>query len=100
MASRRSRSGYSSEGAARQERHRRGFVTLRLPRYVIPKRLANGEIAFYFNVPVRYRKAGCRVSNEPLGIDYSDACRKAQTLNALFDEWHATTAGSTIVAAN
>src|SRR5581483_5699026 len=98
MASRRSRSGYSPEGAAREKRHRGGFVTLRLPRYVISKRLATGETAFYFNVPVRYRKVGCQVSNEPLGVDYSDACRRAKTLNALFDEWHAKMAGTAIVS--
>ena len=38
-----------------------------LPRFVIPKTLASGATAFYFNVPTLYRKLGCTISNEPLG---------------------------------
>jgi hypothetical protein len=65
-----------------------------LPRYVIPKPLKSGAIAYYFNVPTIYRKAGCKVPNEPLGTDYVVACGadakggRAATLNGLFDEWN------------
>ena len=68
-------------------------MTLRLPRYVISKPLADGTTGFYFNVPTRYRKLGCTVPNEPLGTDYGMACGedgnggRAAALNALFDEW-------------
>jgi hypothetical protein len=68
-------------------------VTLRLPRYVITKSLANGTTGFYFNIPTRYRKAGCTIPNEPLGNDYAAACGvdgtagRAAALNGLFDEW-------------
>jgi hypothetical protein len=68
-------------------------MTLHLPRYVIPKTLANGATAFYFNVPTRYRKEGCPIRNEPLGTDYAVACGpdgnggRAAALNGLFDEW-------------
>jgi hypothetical protein len=68
-------------------------MTLALPRYVIAKRLASGKVAFYFNVPTRYRALGCSIPNEPLGIDYAAACGltgdggRAVALNALFDEW-------------
>ena len=62
-------------------------MTVRLPRHVIPKRLKSGVTAFYYNVPTRYRKYKCPVSNEPLGTDFAAACAKAVTLNALFDEW-------------
>jgi hypothetical protein len=64
-----------------------------LPRYVIPKRLMSGAVAYYFNVPKVYRSAGCPKLNEPLGIDYVVACGvdgsggRAATLNGLFDEW-------------
>jgi hypothetical protein len=64
-----------------------------LPRYVIPKHLKSGLVAFYFNVPKLYRNAGCPKLNEPLGTDYVVACGRdgkagrAATLNALFDEW-------------
>jgi hypothetical protein len=68
-------------------------MTLPLPRYVIPKRLAGGSTAFYFNVPTRYRKLGCTIPNEPLGNDYTIACGadgkggRAAALNGLLDEW-------------
>lgn len=58
-----------------------------LPRYVIPKRLKSGEVAFYFNVPTRYRKSGCEVPNEPLGTDFGKMKERAETLNGLIDEW-------------
>jgi hypothetical protein len=60
---------------------------------VIAKPLAGGKVAFYFNVPTRYRALGCSIPNEPLGADYAVACGpdgkggRAVTLNALFDEW-------------
>jgi len=68
-------------------------MKLTLPRYVIPKRLSSGKVAFYFNVPKLYLKAGCPRLNEPLGDDYVVACGhdgkggRAATLNGLFDEW-------------
>jgi hypothetical protein len=70
-----------------------------LPRYVIPKNLRSGVVAYYFNVPTVYRKAGCQVPNEPLGTDYVVACGadgkggRAATLNGLFDEWNAVRRG-------
>ena len=68
-------------------------MTLKLPRYVIAKRLASGNTAFYFTVPTRYRELGCTIPNEPLGNDYTVACGvdgiggRAASLNGLFDEW-------------
>ncbi len=68
-------------------------MTLRLPRSVIAKPLANGTVGFYFNIPTRYRKLGCTIPNEPLGTDYVAACGadgtggRAAALNGLFDEW-------------
>lgn len=73
------------------DRHRRGFVTVKLPRHVIEKQLASGVTAFYYNVPTRYRKLGCTISNEPLGTNFAKACGeggRAETLNGLFDEWN------------
>jgi hypothetical protein len=70
-----------------------------LPRYVIAKPLAGGRMAFYFNIPTRYRKVGCPIVNEPLGSDYNVACGgdgsggRAAALNALFDEWLRAKAG-------
>lgn len=65
-------------------------MNVELPRHVISKKLASGKTAFYYNVPTRYREAGCPVPNEPLGTDYARACgerSRAATLNGLFDEW-------------
>jgi hypothetical protein len=74
-------------------------MTLPLPRNVIVKRLASGELGFYFNIQSIYRKLGCSVSNEALGNDYQIACGsdgnggRAAALNARLDEWHAIRRG-------
>ena len=74
-------------------------MTLLLPRYVIAKPLASGRVAFYFNVPKKYRDLGCTVPNSPLGTDYAVACGddggggRAAALNAQFDEWDAIRRG-------
>ncbi len=58
-----------------------------LPRYVLRKRLKHGW-AYFFNVPMWARKAGCPVRNEPLGTDYAAAVERAETvLLPLFDDW-------------
>src|ERR1017187_6077184 len=101
MASRRPRPGDSSAGSSNTSRPRRGFVTmtLRLPRYVIHKPLADGTTGFYFNIPTHYRKMGCTIPNEPLGNDYAVACGidgnggRAAPLNGLLDEWLKVKAG-------
>ncbi|MDB5532652.1 MAG: hypothetical protein JWO28_967 [Hyphomicrobiales bacterium] len=68
-------------------------MQLDLPRHVLPKTLAGGKQAFYYNIPSHYRKLGCPVPNEPLG-DYMTACGvdgkggRAATMNTLFDEWN------------
>jgi hypothetical protein len=73
-----------------------------LPRFVIAKPLASGSMAFYFNVPILYRRLGCTIPNEPLGHDYIIACGddggggRAAALNALFDEWNSKRKGGTI----
>lgn len=58
-----------------------------LPRHVIPKKLKSGQTAYYYNVPTRYRDMKCPISNEALGTDYPSMCKRAATLNGLFDEW-------------
>jgi integrase len=60
---------------------------LELPRHVIPKRLASGKTAFYYNVPTKWRALKCPVQNEPLGTDYAAMKKRADTLNGIFDEW-------------
>ena len=60
---------------------------LPLPRYVLRKPVKGGW-AYFFNVPMWARKAGCPVGNEPLGTDYAAAVQRAETvLLAGFDAW-------------
>ena len=61
---------------------------MELPRYVVPKKLANGRTAFYFRPHKKYLDIGCPVSSEPLGTDYAAMCGRAKVLNGLFNEWH------------
>jgi hypothetical protein len=72
------------------------MVRLDLPRFVIRKKLANGKLAFYFNIPKYWRTRGCTISNEPLGNDYETVCSRAAALNGLFDEWGKTRRGEPI----
>lgn len=48
--------------------------------YLTSKKLANGEIAYYFNLPARLIPEGCTVKSQPLGKDYMKACQKALEL--------------------
>jgi hypothetical protein len=79
-------------------------LTHALPRHVIPKKLKDGSVAYYYNVPTLYRRAGCPVSSEPLGTDYFVACGvngeggKAAALNGLFDEWNDSRRGLPIAS--
>ena len=77
-------------------------MTKPLPRFVIAKTLRSGATGFYFNIPTFYRRLGCKISNEPLGDDYSIACGtdgnggRAAALNALFDEWRRARSGEPV----
>ena len=54
---------------------------MQLPRHVIPKQLAGGMTAYYYNVPTKYRKLKCSVENEPLGTDFAVMTKRAGVLN-------------------
>jgi hypothetical protein len=61
---------------------------LPLPRYVLRKPLKNGTWAYFFNIPMWARAAGCPVTNEPLGADYATAVSRAETvLLPALDSW-------------
>jgi hypothetical protein len=58
------------------------------PRYVERKPLKGGGWGYFFHVPSWARKAGCRMQNEPLGLDYGAAVSRAETLLLpAFDAW-------------
>jgi hypothetical protein len=68
---------------------------LPLPRYVLRKPNKSGAWAYYFNVPMWARKAGCPVRNEPLGTEYEAAVQRAETvLLPTFDSWRGS--GNTV----
>jgi len=67
---------------------------------MIYKKLASGHVAYYYNVPSRYRAMKCPVSNEPLGKDYAVASERAATLNGHFDEWDASRKGMPVTGAS
>lgn len=73
---------------------------MQLPRHVIPKQLARGETAYYYNVPTKYRKLKCPVENEPLGTDFAVMTKRAGVLNGQFDEWDTQRKGLPISAPN
>ena len=81
------------------KRPRRGFVMVELPRHVISKRLVSGKLAFYYNVPSKYRKMNCPVPSEPLGTHYSRMEARAAVLNGRFDEWDQVLKGKPVTAA-
>jgi hypothetical protein len=78
------------------------MIPFRLPRFVRAKTLADGHVAFYWEIVGHYRKLGCTIKSERLGTDYAIACGqdgtggRAAALNALFDEWRAQQAGEPI----
>jgi hypothetical protein len=104
MAQRRSRRRDSTPRTNARHGRGWGFVTMTrpLPRYVRPRTLAGGQIAFYWIVPTYFRRLGCTIPNEPLGNNYEVACGadgksgRAAALNALFDEWTAKRDGEPV----
>ena len=51
-------------------------------------RCATATWAYFFNVPMWARKAGCPVKNEPLGANHDAAVQRAETiLLPAFDAW-------------
>ena len=63
-------------------------TTQPLPRYVRRKRLADFQLAYFFEPPTWARKAGCTVVAEALGSNYESARNRAETvLLPAFDSW-------------
>jgi hypothetical protein len=61
---------------------------LRLPRHVVRKPLASGAWGYFFGVPGRLRAAGCPIQAEPLGTDFDEAVKRAETvLLPALDSW-------------
>jgi hypothetical protein len=71
---------------------------IELPRYVVPRKLAGGKTAYYFNTPEKLRELKCPIGNEALGTDYADMVKRAETLNGLLDEWNTQRKGLPILS--
>lgn len=60
------------------------------PRYMIERRLASGEIAYYWRPRRRDIKAGFTLHAEPLGSDIGSAISRANELNRHLDSWRSS----------
>ena len=61
---------------------------LPLPRYTRPRRLARGNIGYFFLVPKWARLKGCPIQSQPLGDNYEEAVQRAERiLLPAFDSW-------------
>ncbi|MCZ6774306.1 MAG: tyrosine-type recombinase/integrase, partial [Proteobacteria bacterium] len=63
------------------------LVRAELPKHLRAKQLATGGIAYYYEVPTRWRHAGCPIISQPLGYGLGPAIAKAEELNTAFDGW-------------
>jgi hypothetical protein len=57
------------------------------PANMVEKSLADGSPSYYWNIHVRYARAGCPVHRQALGSDYAAATERAKMLNAQLDAW-------------
>lgn len=60
------------------------------PRYMIERRLAGGEIAYYWRPRRRDVNAGFTLHAEPLGSDIGSAIERANELNRHLDSWRSS----------
>ncbi len=71
----------------RPRRRRRVVKPAGWPRYMIAKRLKNGQGAYYWNARKSDIANGFSLHREALGIDYGAAIARADQLNAHLDAW-------------
>lgn len=58
------------------------------PRYMVPRRLSSGAIAYYWVIPTWAKKNGCILNVETLGTDYAEAKKRCnELLNPQLDAW-------------
>lgn len=62
-------------------------TALPLPRYV-ERRWIKAGWSYFFHVPTKYKRKGCPLHDEALGLDYGAAVKRAETiLLPAFDAW-------------
>jgi len=57
------------------------------PRYMVVRRLRNGEVAYYWTPRPRDLRNGFTIRGEALGCNYGDAVERAAGLNLHLDTW-------------
>ena len=57
------------------------------PRYMREKTLKDGTVAYYWEAPTIYRKAGFTIESAALGSDYGSAIARAAELNLHLKSW-------------
>lgn len=69
------------------------MAQVRLPKYVTPKRLASGKVAYYWNLPTWAKKPAlrhglyCPLISTALGQNLAEAIKLAEGMNEAFSEW-------------
>ena len=63
------------------------MASIPLPPYTRTKRLKTDEMAFFFEVPTKYRKARCPIQSEALGQDPARALARGQELAKAIQAW-------------
>ena len=85
------RPGPSDRSADVQERSRRRRRPLRKPldwpRYMVVRRLRNGDLAYYWTRRRKDLVDGFTIQGEALGCSYGDAIERAAALNLQLDAW-------------
>lgn len=75
------------------------MATIKLPRYVTPKRLSGGRIAYYFTPPIWARPPHerngilCPIHAAPLGEDVGEAIRRGEIMGEALDAWRTGSVG-------
>ena len=57
------------------------------PRYMVERKLATGEVSYYWTPRRKDLKAGFTLRGEALGADYAAAIERAELLNRHLDAW-------------
>jgi hypothetical protein len=89
MAERRPRLGDRSADAPERSRCRRRPLRKPLdwPRYMVVRRLRNGDLAYYWTPRRKDLRDGFTIQGEALGSSYGDAIERAAALNLQLDAW-------------
>src|SRR5262252_4508469 len=78
-----------AQGRSEESRRRAVMHRIDCPRYMTERRLANGQVAYYWHPNQRDVAAGFSLACEGLGTIYTAAVERAYYLNQMLDNWRA-----------